>query len=299
VRDQVHPKVEGRALPRNRLMSVLLPGLVALMLAACTASASTEPLASPSPVASPAVVGSSAPSPVTPPIASPSPSPMPSLTGQTAPQAHVTIHELVLDPVTDPAPVARTIVFTSDGPGHVSVAVASATTKSNTKLCLAVDIAAPTCRTGVAPAFPDEVTANVHTLWTVTLISADESTPTVDLSINWPTEAPSIALTKGRFQGTPNTDALRSFSATFTPRSAGSAEFKAAWTPGPATSTLTLVKEQASDGSSVDRVDYPSGTSIAPGWSHAVEKDVAYLVTLMNTSANTGRTSLSVTLSFP
>jgi hypothetical protein len=295
MRDHVHSSEDARVLPRARLVRGLLVGVVAVTVAACTASAPTEPLTSPSPAATAAVVGSSA----SPPAASPSPSPQPSIAGQTRPQAHVTIHELVLDPLTDPAAVARTIVFTSDGPGHVSVQVTSATSISNTKLCLAVDAAAPICRTGVAPAFPDEVAEAVNTLWTVTLTSADESTPTVDLSINWPTDAASIALTNGRFQGTPNRNALRSFSASFTPRTTGSAGLEASWKPGPAIATLTLVKEQATSGNAVDRVDYASGTSVSPGWSHAVDKDVAYLLTLMNTSADNGRTNLSVTLRFP
>jgi hypothetical protein len=299
VRDQVHPKGDGRALSLARLMRVLLPGVLVLTSAACTASASTQQPASPSPVATPAVVGSSAPSPAASPAASPSPSPQPSTPGQTAQQAHVIIHELVLDPVTDPAAVARTVRFTSDGAGQLSVQVTSTTTLSNAKLCLAAGTAAPICRTGVAPGFADRVTADAHTPWTVTLTSADESTPTVDLSIDWPTDAASITLTDGRFEGTPNTDALRSFSATFAPRSTGNAALEASWKPGPAAATLVLAKEQTPDGAAVDQVDYPKGTSVSPAWSHAVEKETAYRVTLTNTSAATGRTSLSVTLSFP
>jgi hypothetical protein len=208
------------------------------------------------------------------------------------------MHELVLDPVTDTAATPRTIEFTSDGPGLVSVQVVSTITMSNTKLCLSSDGVEPICRTGVAPAFPEEATTAAHAKWTVTVASADETATTVDVAIGWPSEAPSVKLTDGRFQGSPNTDALRSFSATFTPRAAGVAGLEASWKPGPATSALTLVQEQAPGGDGGDQVDFPSATSI-PAWSHAVEKGVAYLVTLMNTGADGGRTSLTLTLTFP
>jgi hypothetical protein len=295
VRDHVRRMREVRA-PLARGLATLA---VAFAVAGCTASAATAPAAGDSPSAAasqPVATGGPTPSPT--PVVTASPSPKPSIAGQTAPQAAVTIHELVLDPVTDSTGAPRTIEFKSDGPGHVSVQVVSTTTISTTKLCLSLDGADPVCRTGLAPAFPDEATTAAHANWTVTMTSADESATNVDLAISWPSETPTVKLTGGRFQGTPNTDALRSFSATFTPRAAGVAALEASWKPGPATATLTLVQEQAPGGDGGDQVDYPSGTSI-PAWSHAVLKGVAYLVTLMNTSADGGRTSLSVTLTFP
>jgi len=210
----------------------------------------------------------------------------------------VTIHELVLDPVTDANAVPRTITFTSDGPGHVSVELTSATTIANAKLCLAAGSAQPECRTGIAPEFPDELTTAEHATWTVTLASADESTPIVDLAISWPAASPSMTLSDGRFQGTPNTDALRSFSATFVARTAGSARLEASWKPGAAAAGLTLAKG-AYPGTVVDRASYAAGTSIAPAWTHAVAGGATYTVTLMNTSADSVRTSLTATLAFP
>jgi hypothetical protein len=285
----------GRTLTCRAILALA----AALLAAGCTASAATAPIASPSPsAAASAAVPSSEPTASPTPAETASPSPRPSIPDGTAPQAAVTIHELVLDPVTDSAATPRTIEFASDGPGHVSVQVVSATTISSTKLCLSADGAEPVCRTGVAPAFPDEATTGAHVNWTLTVASVDESASTIDVAIGWPTTAPSVKLTDGRFQGSPNTDALRSFSTTFTPRSAGAAGLEASWKPGPATATLTLVQEQAPGGAAVDRVAFPSGVSI-PSWSHAVAKGVAYLVTLMNTGADAGRTSLTVTLTFP
>jgi hypothetical protein len=294
----VGDRVRRIARGRERMPRFVASFAVALAVAGCTASAATTPpKASPSAGASPAVV-TSAPTTIPSPTPSPSPSPQPSIPGQTATQATVTIHELVLDPVTDTAATPRTVEFTSDGPGHVSVQVVSTTTISSSKLCLSIDGAEPVCRTGVAPAFPDEATTAAHANWTVTVTSADETAANVDLAIAWPSENPTVELTDSRFQGSPNTDALRSFSATFTPRAAGDATLEASWKPGPATATLTLVPEKSQGGDALDQVDFPSGTAI-PAWSHAVDKGVAYLVTLMNTGADTGRTSLAVTLSFP
>ena len=155
------------------------------------------------------------------PTASPSPSPQPSIDGQTSPQAELVIHEIVLDATSDAAAAPRTVTFTSDGPGHVSVLVTSTTMISNTKLCLAVGAAEPVCRTGVAPAFPDEVTSQDHTAWTVTLASADENAPTVDLALSWPAETARVTLSGSLFLGSPNPDAVRSFSASFVPRANG------------------------------------------------------------------------------
>ena len=272
---------------------------LAAVVAACTGSAATQPAASASAVTSTPATASAVPALTPASTAIASPSPQPSIPGQVSPTAAITIHELVLDPTTDSAAKARTFTFVSDGPGHVSVQVVAATTVSSTRLCLAADSGTPECRTGVAPAFPDQVTAAAHATWSVTLTSADESTPTVDLAISWPSEAPSVTLTGGRFQGAPNPDALRSFSASFTPRAAGQMGLTASWTPGPAVAGLTLVQEPTASNSTVDQASYPSSSALSPAYTHAVAKGVTYRITLMNTSADAGRTSLTAKISFP
>jgi len=69
-----------------------------------------------------------------------------------------------------------------------------------TTLCLSIEDAEATCATA-APRLPDEVTTTDHTRWIVTLISAGESSPTVDLALSWPTNNPSVTLTHGRSKG--------------------------------------------------------------------------------------------------
>jgi hypothetical protein len=166
-------------------------------------------------------------------------------------------------------------------------------------LCLTIDSGTPACRTGVTPSFPDELAATAHSTWTVTLISADENTPTVDLALSWPADNPSVTLTDGRFQGSPNPDALRSLTTTFTPRSSGQVGLQASWNPNPAASTLTLTKEPATGAATLDQVQYPAATSLAPAYSHAVTGGQTYRMTLMNESADAGRTSLTATVNFP
>jgi hypothetical protein len=294
-----HPIYQGRrpaGIHPASLLGLTVAALVAL--AGCTAATPT-----PAPTAARSVPATSGPSTkpalaTASPVITASPSPRPPSPAQTYPTAQVTFNELMLDSSTDAAARPRSFSFTSDGSGTVSIQVVSGTTNSSVKLCLTIDATAQQCRTGLAPSFTDEATTTAHSKWLVTLAAADEGTPTVDLSLSWPSEHPSVTETDGRFQGSPNPDALRSLTVTFKTRIAGQASLQAAWTPGTAGATLTLAKEPVS-GSSVYTIKYTPATSLTPDFAHAVDPASNYRLTLMNDSSNTARTSLTATLTFP
>ena len=288
------PTPVGASVPRSVRLAVSALAVAALVsVTGCSAAALTQ-----SPTDAPTAATSAAPAVSAVPSPTASPSPRPSSPTQSSATATVTFNELTLDSSTDTTAKLRTFTFSSDGPGVVSIQVVSSTMVSSTRLCLAVDSAAQQCRAGVTPSFADEVTATAHSTWTVTLASADEGTPTVDLTLSWPAAHPTVTATNGRFQGSPNPDALRSFTATFRTRAAGQMSLEAAWTPGAANATLTLTKEPSS-GASVNTVKYAGVMSVAPAYSHSVDAASTYRLTLMNDSANNGRTGLTATIAFP
>ena len=282
VPDSRQPSRDSLKAPRMILVAA------AMVLGGCTASSATTS------VASPAIVP---PSGVATP--NPSPSPQPSASAQTSPAATITFNELVLDPTADAGAGPRKFTFVSNGPGVVSMQVVAATTQSSTKLCYSVDGSAERCSTGAAPAFSNLVAAAGSSNWTVTLASADEASPTVDLALSWPAEEAAVSLTNGRFQGSPNKDPLRSLSATFQTRAAGQVALTAAWTPGSTASTVTLSKEATAAATIVDLATYPAAAALTPPYGHAVAAGSSYRITLMNQGPNGARTSLSATIAFP
>jgi hypothetical protein len=218
---------------------------------------------------------------------------------QTSPTAAITFNDLVLDPSVDKPSAPLTFSFVSDGPGSVSVQVVSSTAMNSTKLCLAVDGAAAACVSGVAPAFPAEIATTDHSRWTVTVASADEGTPAVDVAFSWPTRNAVMVLTNGRFQGSPNPDSLRSMTATFTARAAGAFSLEAAWPPVAVNATLTLSNAAGSGQSVVDKVGYSDRTSLIPAYVHPVDAGKVYRVELMNDSPDSLRPNLTATIAFP
>lgn len=225
--------------------------------------------------------------------------PVASALPQTSPTATITFNDLVLDPSVDKPSAPLTFTFVSDGPGSVSVQVVSSTAMNSTKLCLAVDEAAARCVSGAAPAFPAEVATTDHSRWTVTVASADEGTPAIDVAFSWPTRNAVVVLTNGRFQGPPNPDSLRSMTATFTARAAGVFSLEAAWPPVAVNATLTLSNAATSSQPVVDKVGYIDRTSLIPAYTHAVAAGKAYRVQLMNDSPDGLRPNLTATIAFP
>lgn len=221
--------------------------------------------------------------------------------GGTASPATVTFRDLMLDSAADPAGTARTFAFTTDGPGSVSAQVVTAAPLATLKMCLQVNSASPSCVTGATPGFFTMApSVGDQAQWTVTLISTGAgSTPVVDVAFTWPTKSAAITLSHGRFQGSPNPDSLRGFTATFNTRAAGSVGVVAAWPPASVDAALTLTDVTATPGSAVDQATYLAAGSISPAYSHAVTAGRTYQIQVLNRGSDSGRPDLTTTISFP
>lgn len=265
---------------------------VAVATVASSASAPSSGLGSLSPSQSPS------PSPAGPSAAPPGTSSITSTPAQTSAAAAITFHNLMLDPSTDPAGAARTFTFVSDGPGVVSAQVVASSPTDSSEMCLTQDALPAKCASGATPGFV-EFASGVRSQWTVTLLSANESSPTVDVAFSWPAGHPSMTATNCRFQGSPNPDSLRSLVATFKPRAAGRLTIDAAWPPVVVDATLTLTDVSGSNPTPVDEVSYVGQGSISPAYSHAVASGRTYQVSLFDDSVNSGRPHLTATITFP
>jgi hypothetical protein len=217
---------------------------------------------------------------------------------QTSPTATITFNDLKLDPSIDPAGAARTFTFVSDGPGVVSAHVVVTSLNDSSEMCLTQDALPAKCTSGPMPGF-DEVASSAQTHWKVTVLSMNESSPTVDVAFSWPTEKPVITATNCRFQGSPNLDTLRSLVATFKPRVAGNVTLDAAWPPAIVHATLKLTDVTGPNPSPVDSMAYVAAGSVSPQYSHSVASDKTYQISLFNDSADAGRPNLTATIALP
>ena len=217
---------------------------------------------------------------------------------QTSPTATITFNGLMLDSAADSAGSARTFSFVSDGPGLVSAQIVATSPVDSTMLCIALDAARRVCSTGATPDVAQIATA-AHSHWTVTLISAGASQPTVDLAMSWPADHPSVSLDHGRFQGAPNPDSLRTLAATFKPRGAGKLMVAAAWSPAGTDATITLTDASGAGLVIVDTATYSGQSSITPAYSHAVAAGRTYRIALFNDGPDTVRMNLTATIEFP
>ncbi len=218
---------------------------------------------------------------------------------QTAPAASIVFRDLVLDSAVDPKRTARAFTFTSDGPGLISAQVVASSPMDATTLCLTMDDAPAACVTGATPGFPSAVTRTGHSRWTVTLASANESTPTIDVAFGWPSNNPSIMLASGRFQGSPNPDSLRTLTATFKPRTSGQATLDASWPPGVLNATVTLAVISAAKTTTVSEVRYAAASSTSPVYSAPVSSGKTYRLQLLNDDKDSLRPNLTATITFP
>lgn len=263
-----------------------------------TPPAPTAVLAAASPVASTTPGDSQTPGPT--PISSPSPTPWlaTATPTHTSPTAAITFSDLMLDSATSPAHAARTFTFTSDGPGIVTASIVSTSPTDSTTLCIKVDSGHDLCQSGATPELSEAATW-AHSYWTVTLVSANAATPTVDVAMTWPADHPSISMAHGRFEGSPNPDSLRTLTATFKTRSAGPLSLSAAWPSATADATLTLTDISSSKELALDSKSYTSAGSIAPGYAHVAAAAHTYRIVLYNESAYRGLTDLAATIAFP
>jgi hypothetical protein len=270
------------------------PGLLAN--GASSSAPATHRPASPSPTST--AGATSTPRPTGTP--GPTPTAAPQASGPALP-AVVTFQDLMLDSAADPNGTARTFAFTTDGPGSVSAQVVTAAPLTNLKMCIQVNGGSESCSTGGTPGmFIDAPSSGDQSQWSVTLIATDAgASPVVDVAIRWQTKAPAITLTNGRFQGSPNPDSLRGFTATFKTRAAGSVGLVASWPPATANATLALTDATKSPGSAVDQTTYSSLNAISPAYTHAVAAGRTYQIQVLNASTDAGRPDFSTTITFP
>jgi hypothetical protein len=270
------------------------------VVSVATASTGPSPTAAPSPTAGP----TSSEAPTSTDIANSAspgaPTPAPPVGGAPA-LATVTFRDLMLDSAADSGGTARTFGFATDGPGSVSAQVVTAAPLANLKICIQVNGGSSSCATGATPGlFTVAPSGGDQAQWSVTLVATDAgSTPVVDVAFSWRTRAPAITLTHGRFQGAPNPDSLRGFTATFKTRAAGSVGVVATWPPATVSAALTMTDVTTSPGSAVDQATYTSAGSISPAYAHAVTAGRTYEIHVMNTGSDSGRPDLSATISFP
>jgi hypothetical protein len=229
------------------------------------------------------------------PTATPTEGPLPS---RTSPAATITFRQLVLDGSADAAGSARSFSFVSDGPGAVSAEVVETSPMDSTTLCAAADEALPVCTTGATPIFTSHATT-AHSRWTVTVASPNKSSPTVDVAFRWPTDHPSITLSKFRFQGYPNPDSMRTLTADFTTRASGTLKVDAAWSRIAVDATLSLADLSGVKPVTLGTAAYTGEVSISPSYTHLLTGGRTYEVKLYNNGRDAGRTLLTATIAFP
>jgi hypothetical protein len=282
--------VSGSVAPPNDRASMIAPPNVALANPTAVPSALTSAQASSSPSTAP---DSSATPSQSPSLLPPSPSgPRP-----TSPTATITFTSLMLDPDLGSGS-ARTFSFTSDGPGTVSAQVVGSSPMNSTELCVTADEAPPQCDRGATPGLTLASTG-LHSHWTVSLVSGDKGSPTVDVQLSWPTDNPQITVNHAPFQGYPNPDSLRTLSATFKARAAGKLSVDATWPSAAADTTLTVTDVSSAQPTAVDAVAYAGATSISPAYSRSVKGRRTYRIELFNGGPDGADPDLKATIAFP
>jgi hypothetical protein len=230
---------------------------------------------------------------------SPTPTPSPTITVLSAPPASVTFRDLMLD-APGSSSLARTFSFTSDGQGSVSAKVIAAAPRDDISMCIQVNGNLPFCNNGATPGFEQPTPPGDHADWVVTVSNTKAgSTPIVDLAFTWPTLAPTLTISHGRFQGLPNPDSLRGFTVQFQTRAAGQAGLAASWPPASAKAALVLTDITKLPATKVDQASYSGVGSINPPYSHQVDSDRTYQLVLSNSMTDSGRPDLTATISFP
>lgn len=226
--------------------------------------------------------------------------PAPPVSGTASP-ATITFSDLMIDSAADSGGTARTFAFTTEGPGSVSAQVVGAAPLTNLKLCLQVNGGQQSCVTGATPGFFTRApSAADQSQWIVTIVATDAgATSVADLAFTWGTKAPAITLSHGRFQGTPNPDSVRGFTATFKTRAAGPVGLVAAWPPAVTNAELTLTDVTSTPGSAVGQATYPASGAISPAYSKAVSAGRTYQIQVLNSGPDNGRPDLTTTITFP
>ncbi len=181
----------------------------------------------------------------------------------------------------------------------MSAAVIASAPLESIRLCLSVNGQLPMCNKGATPGFKMPTPPGDHADWSVTVIGTKSgSTPIVDVAFSWPTSSASLTVTQARFQGMPNPDSMRGFTAEFTARDAGNVGFAASWGTVSALATVALTDITKSPGTKLDQ-STQTGTALLPAYSHAVEAGHTYEINFGNRAKDSGKPNLTATISFP
>jgi hypothetical protein len=232
------------------------------------------------------------------PSATPTPTAMPK-----APIALATFSNLMLDAANDASGTARTFTFITDGAGPVGIGFTQGTGKALVKICAKIDDSKPDCRTGSKVTFTGALTDTAHSVWIVTLVGAGANTPTVSVSLSWPTNTPRITLTHGRLQGSTSPgvpEALNGFICTFKSRAAGNVTVAASWTTITTDIAMSTANVIGTTVNTVDEKQFKAAKNLGtPGYTFGVDGGKYYRVSLRDTAADSQRPDLTAVISFP
>jgi hypothetical protein len=260
-----------------------------------SAGAGSSAAAGSSSAAGPSATGESRPTASATAAASPSES----LPPQTVPTAMVTFNELVLYPSITAAKQAATFSFVSDGPGPVIASIVASPPTNSSRICLSGDGGTPICASGATPTV-EFYSQSIQTKWRVTIGSANEEAPTVDVQLSWPSTKPSITASQVPFQGHPNRDSLRSLTATLTARTNGDLTLVASWSPASLDVALTAWLVDKSGQHVVDQRTVSAAQSLGTPKPLSMKAGSTYRVSLSNESAASNTNpALTATLQFP
>jgi hypothetical protein len=241
-----------------------------------------------SPSAVPSATTSGSPGPSASATASPSPTLAP------APPTTVTLTQLKLDARQVHGGTARFIAFTSDGPGTITAKLTSDTPQGTTHMVLRVgntDIQTKDWAAGTLTAH----TTPAHAAWRITLEGNGMDTPTVELTITYPSRKPSLTITHATFDGTAS-NGYNGVQVRFAPRSAGNATLTAKWGGHAFVYEVDLLNETGGSGSQTLANQGPA-TNTAN--TFPVTSPDTWKLVLQNVETGIGRTDMTVTISWP
>ncbi len=251
------------------------------------ASASNQPSGGVSPGTSSEPSNGASPSASAPGSPSPAPSPTPQANLTT-----ITFTSMRLNAQKGAnAGAARTFTFQTLGSGSVVATIKSTIASGRTILCLKPTGASALCRTSTGATLTYSTT-RAKTNWVVTAIGTGTDSPTLDISLTFGADHPSVTLTNGRFDGA----AFPLDGATFrlTTRNAGTIGVVANW-GGHAFDYALLIEPASTPPHGIA----PSGNSTGVTASVPAVAHTAYNGTLVNQSDGFGLTALTMTVSWP
>jgi hypothetical protein len=226
------------------------------------------------------------------PSASSTPSPSP--TKPPAPAAKLAFRQLTLDARGAPNANARFITFTSDGPGTISAKLTTDSSPGTTHMCLRVGSTDLTCKdwTGGTITFK---TTSTHGTWRVSLEGNGTATPTVDLTVTFPSLKPLVKITHARFDGTAFPD-YNGIQVTVVPRTAGKMTLAANWGGHNFVYEIDLMNQTSGSGSQTlaNQGPAPSASTSLP-----VTAAETWKLVLQNVETGIGVTGMTASIGWP